>query len=156
MDDLSSLDWDAPSSEIVNTISSGVGQHYLTLQHSPSLSRQPSPLSAQRSGDRINATLSSRPVLNPSGHDSFSKLLASNSAKTINSLSLQERQKQLLEEKARQAIEQKKRHDNQFHSDDSSFWEGLGSGRCTPAPGYFPSVIKAEPRSELACRSLTY
>ncbi len=151
MDDLSGLNWDAPSTDTTNTVSSRAGRHYSTLQHSPSLSRQPSPLSAQRSGDQIHATLSSRPVLNPSGHDSFSKLRASNSTKTINSLSLQERQKQLLEEKARQAIEQK-RHDDQFHSDDSSFWEGLGSGSCTPAPGYFISVIKAEPRSDLACR----
>lgn len=140
MDELSGLNWDAEFPDTATTVSSGNGRHYATLQHSPSLSRYPSPL-PQRTGDMISTRPQSRPLLNPSGPDSFSKLLASNAAKTPNPLSLQERQKRLLEEKTSQEIEQKKHHNDLFHLDDSSFWEGLGSGRDTPAPGYSTSVI---------------
>lgn len=68
--------------------------------------------------------------------DSFASLLGpSNTKKT---LTLQERQKQLLEEKARQATGQVPGSSETHYAGDEKFWEGLGGGRNTPAQAGIP------------------
>lgn len=89
----------------------------------PSLSRGPSPLSSSRATTGTAATS----AVKNSGQDSFASLLAPNAAKKANGLTLQEKQRQLQEEKA-------KKNQELYRSDDSAFWDGLGSGKGTQAP----------------------
>lgn len=130
MNDLSGLDWDAstsssrpPSQANYNT------DRYTSLRPTPpTQSRQPSPLSA--TGRTTPGTAASASA-KPTGQDSFAGLLGG--PKKANSLSLQERQKQILEEKLRQSGGLSGSTNDPFRTNDATFWEGLGSGRSTPS-----------------------
>lgn len=112
MNDLSGLSWVASSTNSAKTAVSS------------SNSRQGTPLSAQSSGGGV-LNSSGNGLTTKASTNTFENLLAPKSNPT--SLSLQERQKQLIAERARQAAEQEKRH-----AQEAQFWEGLGSGRGTP------------------------
>lgn len=133
MNDLSGLSWTSSASASANNDSqpNRYGDRYQSLRPTPpTQSRQPSPLS---SNGRITPGLAPSTTPKPAG-DSFASLLNTGNKKT--GLSLQEKQKQLLEEKRRQAsglgASDQNRHDP-FNTSDAAFWEGLGSGRSTPA-----------------------
>lgn len=131
MDEPSGLNWITSSTSPSNNNSqpNRNGDVYSSLRPTPpTLSRQPSPLSA--SGRKTPSFMPSASS-GPSGQDSFAGLLGSN--KKTDGLSLQEKQKQLIEEKRRQALGLVSGQNDPFNSNDAAFWEGLGSGRNTPA-----------------------
>ncbi|KAK4953712.1 auxilin-like clathrin-binding protein required for normal clathrin function [Elasticomyces elasticus] len=116
MDDLLSEDWQAPAKS-TNTAPlnpSSFASNYSSLRASPKLP--------------VSGTVSPQPVSRPSSTlkgsakpaDTFGNLLSLKAQKAGSSISIQERQKQLLEEKRRQ----------QEHS--TQLWDTLGSGRGTP------------------------
>ena len=114
MDDLTGLDFNAPKGSNPN--------HKGTpAQHIPPLIPTSSLISSGRSTPQpstaqsgVTPTLRTRSAAKASNTDSFSGLVALNNAKKTNSLSLQERQKQLLEEKAQQQARQQAIFDGQF------------------------------------------
>ncbi|KAF2179794.1 hypothetical protein K469DRAFT_640557 [Zopfia rhizophila CBS 207.26] len=134
MDDLVGLDWSAPNKPTPNP---PAALPPFRQNLTPQLSGRSTPLSAQQSG---NFSSNNRPSKAPSkpatpANDSFAGLVSLNSTKSsTNSLSLQERQKQLQEEKLRQEVERRKQYDSQFGEQDSKFWDTLGSGKNTPEP----------------------
>jgi hypothetical protein len=78
-----------------------------------------------------------RPGSKPStpANDSFASLLKPGANKTSNTLSLQERQRQLQEEKAKQEEERRKKLEAQYGSQGSgAFWDGLGGQQRTTSP----------------------
>lgn len=143
MDDLMSLDWNAPAAKPNSQPQPHPQSHsrpaptstpsFPSLNPSPlpSLSRGSTPLSTQLSGAAPATTF--RGLKTPSkpstpANDSFSSLLGSKSTKTTDKLSLQERQQQLQEEKENK----RKQLESQFGAPDNAFWDSLGSGRSTP------------------------
>jgi hypothetical protein len=137
MNDLSGLDWDNKPSSVPPRVTP---QYNITRPVQP-ISRGLTPLPLQQSGPGATPGSGPRPI-KPVGEDSFASLLGTSASKKPSSLSLQERQKQLLQEKARQGTSQSGRPGlgTQYASDES-FWEGLGSGRNTPAQGGLPAPI---------------
>lgn len=126
MNDLSGLSWNTSASSNSNTNAQPTrnGDIYASLRpSSQNTSRQPSPLS---SAGRQTPVASSNTASKSSAQDSFAGLLGT--SKKTTTVSLQERQKQLFEEKRKQAG-----HQDPFNTNDAAFWEGLGSGRNTPA-----------------------
>lgn len=124
MNDLSGLSWNASAPSNASSQPTRNGDIYASLRpSSQNTSRQPSPLS---SAARRTPIANSNAAPKPPGQDSFAGLLGT--SKKITTVSLQERQKQLLEEKKGQAGQQ-----DPFNTNDAAFWEGLGSGRNTPA-----------------------
>ncbi|KAK5107137.1 hypothetical protein LTR62_001695 [Meristemomyces frigidus] len=118
MDDLLGEDWQAPAKTTNNASFNNTpsfASTYSSLRASPlptSGTASPQPLS--RPSSTVNNTAKST-------GDSFGKLLGNRAQKQDSStLSIQERQKQLIEEKRRQQEQQ--RHQ----------WDSLGSGRATP------------------------
>ncbi|KAL1625795.1 auxilin-like clathrin-binding protein required for normal clathrin function [Diplodia seriata] len=137
MDDLMSVDWNAPAAKAnaqqPKPQQSTPTPSFPSLNPSPlpSLSRGSSPLSSQLSGAAPNVAFRGiKPSSKPStpANDSFSSLLGSKSTKPTDNLSLQERQRQLQEEKEKQ----RKQLESQFGAPDNAFWDSLGSGRSTP------------------------
>jgi len=144
MNDLSGLDWDNKQASLLLRSQSAVPVTRPSLQLP--LSRGPTPLPTQLSGSVLPAS-SGPKTLPPAAQDSFASLLGSSSTKKTNSLSLQERQKQLLEEKARQTQSIPTKASNGYFGGDETFWNGLGSGRNTPAQGgYTPPVAISQVR----------
>ncbi|KAF1346061.1 hypothetical protein BDV97DRAFT_424121 [Delphinella strobiligena] len=135
MNDLLGQDWSAPAKKTsqTNPFSKPIPS-YSGLQPSPvplaGNGLSPQPLSRPSSGLNTS-TVSSKP--NTPANDSFANLLGRNVGKAPGSLTLQERQKQLLEEKRKQETEQNQRWATQFGGGDA--WENLGSGRGTPVSG---------------------
>lgn len=128
MNDLSGLSWDSkPSSQPPNKpANQGPARH----TPSPGLSRQGTPglVPAQSSGSRLSSSLG-QGASKGANADSFSNLLAPRPGKPSGqSLSLEERQRQLSAQ--RSGIQGSS---DPFASSDAHFWEGLGSGRGTPA-----------------------
>jgi len=138
MNDLSGLKWDNKQSSLPARSQSAVP---VTRPLFPlPLSRGPAPLPSQLSGSVLPTPIGPTTVTS-AAQDSFASLLGSSSTKKTNSLSLQERQKQLLEEKARQTQSIPIKASNGHFGGDETFWNGLGSGRNTPAQGgYTPPV----------------
>ncbi|GAB7346989.1 hypothetical protein MBLNU459_g3142t2 [Dothideomycetes sp. NU459] len=137
MDDLLNADWNAPQSTTTaaakpynNPLSSYPG---LRPSPSPSLSNLPTPQHLSRPSSALNATKGPFKAPSPA-NDSFSNLLSLNANKPTGSLSLQERQKQLLAEKKKQEEEQRARYAAQFGASDARIWDNLGSGKATPEP----------------------
>ncbi|OJD33406.1 uba ts-n domain protein [Diplodia corticola] len=140
MDDLMSVDWNAPAAnasaqqpKLQQQSQSTPTPSFPSLNPSPlpSLSRGSSPLPSQLSGTVPNVAFRGiKPSSKPStpANDSFSSLLGSKSTKPTDNLSLQERQRQLQEEKDKQ----RKQLESQFGAPDNAFWDSLGSGRSTP------------------------
>ncbi|KAL1645721.1 auxilin-like clathrin-binding protein required for normal clathrin function [Diplodia intermedia] len=137
MDDLMSVDWNAPAAKAnaqqPKPQQSTPTPSFPSLNPSPlpSLSRGSSPLSSQLSGAAPNVAFRGiKPSSKPStpANDSFSSLLGSKSTKPTDNLSLQERQRKLQEEKEKQ----RKQLESQFGAPDNAFWDSLGSGRSTP------------------------
>lgn len=123
MNDLSGLSWDTAPSTANGPNRTNTQSPF--LRSGSAIPRQATPLSAQQSGRNTPVSVPNSAIRpTPSGHDSFSNLLPSNASKKTTSLSLQERQKQLLEEKARQAAAQ--------HG-DAQFWDTLNR-TSSPAP----------------------
>jgi len=156
MNDLSGLSWDNKQSALPLRSQSTVP---VTRPSFPlPLSRGPTPLPSQLSGSILPASSGPKPTT-PAAQDSFASLLGSSSTKKINSLSLQERQKQLLEEKARQTQSIPIKASNGHFGGDETFWNGLGSGRSTPAQGgYTPPVATSQvcdTRQDIARTRLT-
>ena len=120
MDDLLGEDWQKPAQPNKNPIpssASAFASSYSSFRASPQLpqSGTSSPLTLSRPNSTVNGTTK------PAGSsDAFGGLLNPKTQKAGASLSIQERQKQLLEEKRRQQEQQ------------SQIWETLGSGRGTP------------------------
>ena len=127
MDDLSGLDWNtAPSS-------SGSGKNH--TQYPSPLSQAPPAVSSRQQTPTLGLQLETALRSKNSGSngnltskpDTFANLLAPQPTKFHQTpISMQERQRQLQAEKARQ-------NGNIYQATDNSFWEGLGSGRGTPA-----------------------
>ncbi|KAK3112358.1 U3 snoRNP protein [Teratosphaeriaceae sp. CCFEE 6253] len=129
MDDLLGEDWQAPTNSKTTTLPIPVpfASNYSSLRASPQL-----PISGA-----VSPQLVSRPSSTVNGSakasDTFSSLLSLRPQKAGSSLTIQERQKQLLEEKRRQQEEH------------AQLWETLGSGRGTPEiSGPSPSVPSAQ------------
>ena len=136
MNDLSGLQWQASSSNngsSANTRQPPVGQ---ASNPTPPISRGPTPGSGNvKAPPPANSSTSRGPSKASSpANDSFASLLSSKTPKSSNSLSLQERQTQLLEEKARQQDEQRKRYEAQYGFGKSDVWDSLGSSKSTPQP----------------------
>ncbi|KAF2703464.1 hypothetical protein K504DRAFT_418496 [Pleomassaria siparia CBS 279.74] len=136
MDDLSGLDWSAPSKPASNP--PAVFPPFRQTP-TPQLSGRSTPLSAQQSG--VGAISSGNRTFKPPSkpatpaNDSFAGLVSLNTSKpSTNNLTLQERQRQLQEEKLRQETERKKQYETQFGAPESKFWDTLGSGKNTPEP----------------------
>ncbi|KAK5689240.1 auxilin-like clathrin-binding protein required for normal clathrin function [Elasticomyces elasticus] len=116
MDDLLSEDWQAPAKS-TNTAPlnpSSFASNYSSLRASPKLplSGTVSPQPVSRPSSTLNG--SAKPA------DTFGNLLSLKAQKAGSSVSIQERQKQLLEEKRRQ------------QEQSTQLWDTLGSGRGTP------------------------
>lgn len=126
MDDLAGLDWNAKPSDRP-TGNQFPNQIPLRPTPSPSQSGRSTPLSAQLSGAKPPG--SQRPG-GPATNDSFSNLLAPQPSKPAGSLSLLEKQKQLQAQKGSQGGSAQ----DPYSFGDAQLWEGLGSGRGTPAP----------------------
>ncbi|CAO2647252.1 Nn.00g081740.m01.CDS01 [Neocucurbitaria sp. VM-36] len=142
MDDLNGLDWSQPAKKTTNTPAA-----FPPFRQSPTpqLSGRSTPLStlsAQQSGAGASFS-SNQPFKVPSkpatpANDSFAGLVSRNTSKApTNTLSLQERQKQIQEEKIRQEAERRKQYDATFGGADSKHWDTLGSGKSTPEPASF-------------------
>lgn len=151
MNDLSDLTWDnKPINPLLTRPNPQFPVTRPNLSSVPPLSRNTTPPTFPSSGRVTPASGTQQPTKAPT-QDSFASLLSSSNTKKTASLSLQERQKQLQEEKARQ--QQPKQNGNSYVSDDT-FWEGLGSGRSTPAQGGFPAPTTApsvSPRLYVCC-----
>ena len=136
MNDLSGLQWQTSSNK--NGSPTGTRQHPTgqTLSPTPPISRGSTPASGPLKSSLSADSSTSKGPTKPSSpaNDSFASLLASKAAKSQNTLSLQERQKQLQEEKARQQDEQRKKYDAQYGLGRSDVWDSLGSGKNTPQP----------------------
>ena len=130
MDDLSGLDWNSKSAD-KPPLNSYTTHLPLRPSPSPSNSGRSTPLFSQVSGSR--AASGQQPV-KPSNDDSFSSLLAPKPAKPAGSLSLLEKQRQLQGQGNQHRISgQQQQQQDPYNAGDSQFWEGLGSGRGTPA-----------------------
>jgi hypothetical protein len=148
MDDLSGLDWSAPSKPAAKPPAAFPP---FRQTPTPQLSGRSTPLSAQQSGagaiSSVNRTF--KPPSKPAtpANDSFAGLVSRNTSKAPTSnLTLQERQKQIQEEKARQEAERRKQYETQFGAPESRFWDTLGSGKNTPestAPGLQPPATNS-------------
>ena len=138
MNDLSGLDWSSSTSN-----SSQFQSTAAKPSHSyPSLQPTPSPSGSGRSTplnlNNLQNTGNSNKVLRPGSskpstpaNDSFASLLKPGASKGQNTLSLQERQRQLQEEKARQEEERRKKFDAQYGSQG---WDGLGRSAAASPP----------------------
>lgn len=117
MDDLLSEDWQKPAkaSTTVPASTSAFSSNYNSFRASPTLpqSGRASPANLSRPSSTVNGSKAA-------ANDSFGSLLSLKTAKAGPSLSMQERQKQLLEEKRRQQEQQ------------AQLWNTLGSGTSTP------------------------
>lgn len=134
MDDLSGLDWNAASRSNNKPPTPAYNYSgFSATTASPAFSTTPVPQNLSRPSSTLNGSKPPAKLPSPA-NDSFSNLLSLNSNKGPNNLTLQERQRQLLEEKRKQEVEQRKRLDSQFASDDTRFWDNLGSGKGTPEP----------------------
>ncbi|KAI9685905.1 MAG: hypothetical protein M1822_004183 [Bathelium mastoideum] len=129
MNDLSGLQWQDSNGSSANTRQHSTGR---TLNPTPPISRGSTPASGQLTA-AISADKSRPPAKASSpAPDSFASLLSSKTPKPSNTLSLQERQKQLQEEKARQQEEQRRKYEAQYGLGRSDVWDSLGSGKNTP------------------------
>lgn len=159
MNDLAGLDWNSAASapNPQRTQSHSQAQYSAFKAPSlPSIPRQSTPLSAQTSGATPKLNPRSNGSFKAQGHDSFASLLGPSVSKTpSSSVTLQERQKQLLAEKAKQPLGQAVASNVPYHATDAHFWEGLGSGRGTPVrtklgfsrcPGYMLIPIEDHTR----------
>ncbi|KAF2764059.1 hypothetical protein EJ03DRAFT_378937 [Teratosphaeria nubilosa] len=128
MDDLLGEDWQAPSKAAPTAPLPPTSSSYNSFRSSPqpSSSGVASPASLSRPASTVNGSAKST-------NDSFSNLFASKSQhKPSATLSIQERQKQLMEEKRRQQQEH------------SAWWDNLGSGGATPkVRGRSPALPQA-------------
>lgn len=132
MNDLSDLNWDnKPINPLLSRTNPQFPVTRPNVASAPPLSRHTTPPTFPSSG-RVTPASTSQATAKAPVQDSFASLLSSSNTKKTVPLSLAERQKQLLEEKARQ--QQPKLNGNTYVSDET-FWEGLGSGRNTPAQG---------------------
>ena len=118
MDDLLGEDWQKPAQKTTTTAPSNPSAfalNYSSFRASPQppLSGNTSPLNLSRPSSTVNGAKAA-------STDNFSNLLSLKSQKGAGSVSIQERQKQLLEEKRKQQEQQ------------SALWDSLGSGRGTP------------------------
>jgi len=139
MNDLSDLNWDSkPANPIPPRTNPQFPVTRPNVASAPPLSRHTTPPIFPSSG-RITPASTAQTTTKAPAHDSFASLLSSSNTKKTASLSLQERQKQLQEEKERQ---QRPKQSSDTYVSDETFWEGLGSGRNTPAQGGFslPSI----------------
>ena len=137
MNDLSGLDW---SSNNTNGSQSQSNNTSKPAYSYPSLQPTPSPSGSGRSTplafNNLQSTGNSSKVLRPASkpatpaNDSFASLLKPGANKSQNTLSLQERQKQLQEEKLRLEEERRKRIEAQYGSQG---WDGLGQQRSPAA-----------------------
>jgi len=143
MNDLAGLDWNASSPAPPLTQSQSQAQYSaFRPAATPTIPRQPTPLLTQASGPTSRLPPRSNVSGKAQANDSFANLLGPSASKTsTSSLSLQERQKQLLAERPTQSLGSSSRpNQTQVNSyQDAHFWEGLGSGRGTPAPVSFDS-----------------
>ncbi|KIW07232.1 uncharacterized protein PV09_02089 [Verruconis gallopava] len=136
MDDLSGLDWSSSNDNSYKPAAQAAKPPfaYPSIQPtpSPSISGRSTPLtfnnSQQNTGiqGKVLRPGSSRPTTTV--NDSFANLLKPSASKAQNTLSLQERQRQLQEEKARQEEERRKNLEAQYGS-QSAFWDELGGER---------------------------
>lgn len=150
MNDLADLNWDnKPANSLSNRTNPPFPVTRAVQASAPPLSRNTTPPTFPLSGRSTPAPPASQNV-KTSAQDSFASLLSSNAKKPA-ALSLQERQKQLLEEKARQLHET---YNDKSYVNDASFFEGLGSGRSTPAQGGFPAPTAAASVGLFGCRCL--
>ncbi|KAI9802319.1 MAG: hypothetical protein M1833_001825 [Piccolia ochrophora] len=130
MDDLSGLDWASgsdPSKGKVQVTSSMPLYPPMQPTPSPSISGRSTPLHAVSNAYVKPGTPGSKPPSKSStpANDSFSNLVNFGSTKSSNSVSLQERQRQLQVEKLNQQRELKRNMDAQFGGQDNEFWETL-------------------------------
>ncbi|KAF7185666.1 UBA domain-containing protein 7, partial [Pseudocercospora fuligena] len=137
MDDLLGEDWQKPAKPNAssnpplnqNTFAS----NYSSLRASPAIptSGTASPQSLSRPSSTLNGSAK------PAGGDAFGNLLSNKSQKAAGStVSIQERQRQLIEEKRRQQEQQ------------ASMWDTLGSGRGTPEIRGPSPAMSQGPREE--------
>ncbi|KAK5113450.1 hypothetical protein LTR85_010878 [Meristemomyces frigidus] len=139
MDDLLDLDWKAPSKPTNTTAPlnpSTFASTYSSFRATPQLpqSGTVSPLPGSRPSSTVNGA--PKPA-----NDAFGNILSLKSQKAGNTLSIQERQRQLQEEKRKQA---------QQHA---QLWDTLGSGRATPevrGPSPVAPVVKDDEDDILA------
>lgn len=112
---------------------------------------RPSPAPSIGNGTRPSPAPSTGNGTRPTtpANDSFANLLGRTAPKGTATLTLQERQKQLLEEKRKQELERNKLYATQFGAGDA--WDSLGSGARTPASGRAsPAVVLAHTNSTLS------
>ncbi|KAK4565905.1 auxilin-like clathrin-binding protein required for normal clathrin function [Recurvomyces mirabilis] len=133
MDDLLGEDWQAPAKS-TNKPSVNPGAFasaYSSYRASPSLQPSASGSASPQTISRPSSTVNNAPK---AGVDSFGSLLRNKAQKPSSStLSIQDRQRQLLEEKRRQQEQQ------------SQLWDTLGSGRGTPeVRGTSPAPPRAQ------------
>ena len=147
MDDLSSLNWSAPSTGGGNgngkpsqptpptsSYPATTFSSYPALRPSPSpfASGRNTPLSAQGSGN-----IGSKPPLAKPAQDSFSSLVNFGSAKSNTKLSLKEQQDRLEAEKRKKEEERRKQAQSQYG--DGQFFDSLGQSR--PSSTASPAVL---------------
>jgi len=151
MNDLSDLNWD---NKPINPLLSRANPQFPVTRpnvvSAPPLSRHTTPPTFPSSG-RITPASTIQATAKAPVQDSFASLLSSSNTKKTASLSLAERQKQLQEEKARQ--QQPKQNGNSYVNDET-FWEGLGSGRNTPAQGGLASPPIVAPSVSVQLRGV--
>lgn len=138
MNDLAGLDWNSSSSSASKLNQSQPQSQAQYSAFKPAVSttsipRISTPVSSQVSGTASRLPARTNVSAKGQGLDSFASLLGPSAAKTPpTTLSLQERQKQVLADKTRQSVGQVSKPSNSYHATDAHFWEGLGSGRDTP------------------------
>lgn len=136
MDDLSSVDWKAPSKppSTGRQHPPGLGNYYPTLRPTPPLSGNsspslfPPPAGFGQSSNKVTPRSSGATPTN----DSFANLVTFSGQQSTKNLSLQEQQNRLQEERAKQEEEQRRQFDARFGSVQAASWDTLGDGRTTP------------------------
>lgn len=125
MDDLSGLSWSSGAHN--SQKSTAPIPNFNALRPTPPVSGRSTPL----------PTHVSQPTSKPTtpANDSFSNLVSFTPTNpSSKNFSLLDQQKKLAEAKAQQEATRRKQQEAQYGSDNTSFWENLGSGRNTPAP----------------------
>jgi len=144
MNDLAGLDWNSSTPTPPNPQRSQVqSQAQYSAFRAPSLPsilrQQTTPLPLQNPATTSRPNPRSISSAKAQGHDSFASLLGASASRTTSStLSLQERQKQLLAERNKQPLSTISASHVSYHATDAHFWEGLGSGRGTPVSTHVP------------------
>ncbi|KAF2483760.1 hypothetical protein BDY17DRAFT_298048 [Neohortaea acidophila] len=117
MDDLLGEDWQKPAkpAPTIPPNTTAFANNYSSLRASPAL-----PLSGNASPANLSRPSSTVNGAKAPTNDSFGNLLPLKAQKAGSSLSMQERQKQLMEEKRRQ------------HEQQAQLWDRLDSGKSTP------------------------